>query len=820
MAFSNLPAAPLVPPPVVAPGTPHRGMTEFDLAGSDSGLDWRRILSALLRFKWLIAGFTLVGTVAGVGATRFLKPEYAAQAKIWIDVEGRRGPDRGPAPIRPSQLLDAESWVDLLKSYVVLDQVVRDERLFVDPSSPADAQALEGLRVADQYRPGAYRFTVDRAGQGYTLATADGIELERGTLGDSVGTRYGLQWAPDAGTVAPGRTVEFTLTTLRDAATGLGEALDVRMDMDGNFLRFELRGPYPTRITAIVNAVAQRYVQVYADLKRQKVIELTKILGEQVQHSQENLRNAEAALQRFREETITLPSDRPAAGASVAGAGVAGAGAAGGARDPVFGGFFETQLTREEARRDREALGRLLAQAGDSGLSPEALSVVGSVQQNPELSEALKELTDKQALLRTYRYKYSDEYPPVQRLLGEIATLQRQTIPTLARALAGQLAGKEAELGRRVDADSRSLRQIPARTIEEARLRRDASLAENLYTSLQQKYDEARLAEASTLADVRVLDSAVVPRRPVKNTAPRVILMAFFGSFALAVIGAVLIDRIDPRVRYPDQVSREMGLTILGAVPHVRPGARPTPRNGRRVRPPEDVAVVVEALRGVCLNLVYTHGAASPMLVTITSPGAGDGKSFLAANLGHTFAEAGHRTLLIDGDIRRGVLHRRLGARRRPGLTDFLRGEVPLEAIVQATPYPSFSLIGCGTRAYNAPELLGSQTMSQLVTALRPSYDVILVDSPPLSAGVDPLILGTLTGHLVVVLRTGYSHRDVAAAKLEVLQRLPVRLLGAILNAVPAGAAYRYYSYYLPGYEAVDEEAERTSGGNKQPFVI
>src|SRR5439155_1110894 len=188
--------------------------------------------------------------------------------------------------------------------------------------------------------------------------------------------------------------------------------------------------------------------------------------------------------------------DRPAAGASVAGAGVAGAGAAGGARDPVFGGFFETQLTREEARRDREALGRLLAQAGDSGLSPEALSVVGSVQQNPELSEALKELTDKQALLRTYRYKYSDEYPPV------------------------------------------------------------------------------------------------------KNTAPRVILMAFFGSFALAVMGAVLIDRIDPRVRYPDQVSREMGLTILGAVPHVRPGARPTPRNGRRVRPPEDVAVVVEALRG------------------------------------------------------------------------------------------------------------------------------------------------------------------------------------------------------------------------------
>src|SRR5205823_2938496 len=163
---------------------------------------------------------------------------------------------------------------------------------------------------------------------------ADGVELERGTLGDSVGSRYGLRWVPDASTVAPGRVVEFTLTTLRDAATSLGEGLDARMDQEGSFLRLELRGANPVDITAIVNAVAQRYVTVYADLKRQKLIELTKILGEQLQHSQDNLHGAEAALQRFREETITLPSDRASGGgASVAAA--AGGTVATGARDPV-----------------------------------------------------------------------------------------------------------------------------------------------------------------------------------------------------------------------------------------------------------------------------------------------------------------------------------------------------------------------------------------------------------------------------------------------------------------------------------------------------
>ena len=99
--------------------------------------------------------------------------------------------------------------------------------------------------------------------------------------------------------------------------------------------------------------------------------------------------------------------------------------------------------------------------------------------------------------------------------------------------------------------------------------------------------------------------------------------------------------------------------------------------------------------------------------------------------------------------------------------------------------------------------------MTRLMNELREQFDVILVDSPPLTAGVDPFILGTVTGSLVVVLRTGHSHRDIIGAKLEVLDRLPIRLLGAVLNDVPRGAAYgyyAYYSYYLPGYEAVEEE--------------
>jgi len=598
---------------------PSRSALSADVgfAESEGGLDWNRVLSAVLRFKWLIVAVTVVGTAAGVAATRFLSAAYVAQATIWIDQpDQRNGPDRGP--IRPGQLLQPEAWVDLLKSYVVLDQVVRDQRMFVGSKSPADAAVLERFRVADQYRPGAYRLTVDGTGKRYTLSTEDGIELDRGALGDSIGVRLGFLWAPSAGTIAPGRTIEFSLATLRDSARHLADAIDVRMTENGNLLRMELQGDRPDAITAVVNAITERYVAVAADLKRQRLTELTKILDEQLAAAQKSLQDAEQALQGYRVATITLPSDRSVPQSSPGAVGAAGGQSA---QDPVFGNFFSSQFDRDQAHRDRETLDRVLRQMGDSGLSAEALAVVGSVQQNADLVEALKELNSKQADLRTLRYRYSDQYPPVQRLQEEIATLKRQTIPALARALSGELAARDAELSRRLDTDSRSLRAIPPRAIEEARLRRGVALAENLYTTLQARFEEARLAEASTVPDVRILDHAVVPQRPVRNTAPRVIMLGFVASLGLGLFGAVLLDRIDPRVRYPDQVSREMGLAILGAVPHLRT----LPHAGRhgRGRVPEDVNQVVEALRGVCLNLVYAHGGRAPLLVTVTSPGAG-----------------------------------------------------------------------------------------------------------------------------------------------------------------------------------------------------
>lgn len=762
-------------------------------AAEEHGPDWRRVSSALLRFKWLVLAAVVAGLAAGFGASRMLRPVYRAQANVWIDVPGRSGGDRSAdnrGPIRTAALLEADDWVELLRSYIVLDQVVRDLRLYLGVKRPAERAIFSAFNVTDQFRPGVYRLQASPDGRSYTLSNKDGMELEHGAVGDSIGRRLGLLWQP--ATLPRDHAIEFSLTAPREAASGLGNALDIHMDVNGNFLAIELRGQNPVLTANILNAVTQRYVDVAAQLKREKLTELTKLLEDQLNTAHRNLDDAESALQRFRTRTITLPSEQTP-------------GRSGGSesQDPVRSSFFDMEAERDQLRRDRQAIEGLLP-AGE--LPVDALSAIESVQRAPELSNALKELSDKRAELRTLRYHYSDAYPPLHRLAGQVAQLEEQTIPTLARGLAAQLAARESELGRQANTSSADLRAIPARTIEEVRLRRNADLKEQTYTALQQRFDQARLAAEATVPDVRVLDPAVVPQRPIKNTAPRLLLFGLIAGLALGMVGAVVMDRMDSKVRYPEQVSRELGLPILGVLPHLRT---------------KEPGEVVEALRGLRLNVIHEYGAGAgqPLQFTITSPGPGDGKTFLSSNLALALADGGHRTLLVDADIRRGTLHRRLKMNRQPGLSDYLLGQATADEIVQQTAYPRLSLIGCGTRTQRAPELLDSPEMIALLDRVRGEYDVVLIDSPPLTAGVDPFVLGTLTGSLVVVLRTGHSNRNITGAKLDMLQRLPIRLLGAVLNDVPRGGAYgyyAYYSYYLPGYEAVEEQGSRVSG----PVVV
>jgi succinoglycan biosynthesis transport protein ExoP len=760
--------------------------------------DWGRYVSAMLRRKWLILLAAALGTAAGVVGSRFIDLQYRAEASIWIESAAAR--DANSRPIGSGQLLESYAWVELLRTYTVLDYAVEELKLYLSVESRADDQLFESFALTGgPLAAGDYVLEVDPRGERVRLRSAEGILVDNGVPGDTLGSKLGFVWAPPPTGLRPGQQVRFSVTMPRDAARSLMDRLQTRMDISGNFLRMELTGRNPELITRTVNAVVDRHVQLAAELKKEKLAQKADILYSQLMAAERALRAADDALERFRVNTITLPSERtgPVAGGLEQ------------TRDPVFDRFFELRIERDAMGRERATIQRVLEAAGDSGLSTEALDVIRAVQSSSELTRTLDELTELQATLRTYRLRYTDEHQLVIQTLADVREMEVNTIPALLRNLLVELGSREQALDDRLATASEELREIPPRMINEARLRRDQGVAENLYTMIQSRYEEARLEDASYVPDLRVLDRAVVPRRPLSNQRPRLIMMGFAAGLGLGLVGAVLLDRLDRRVRYPDQITSELGLTLLGIVPRLKSGS-----NGGTGA---DSAAVVEALRGVRLNLVHAYGTAGPLVITITSPGPGDGKSFVSANLALAFAEAGHRTVLIDGDARRGSLHRVLNQARKPGLTDLLSGSVDQEEATQESGFPSLYFVGCGTRTPDAPELMGSAAMTQLVTSLRSRYSVIIIDSPPLGAGVDAFALGTVTGNMVMVLRLGATDRELAEAKLDILDRLPIRVLGAILNDVREGSAYRhyrYYSYYLPGYEHEDE------GGKKERALI
>jgi tyrosine-protein kinase Etk/Wzc len=360
------------------------------------------------------------------------------------------------------------------------------------------------------------------------------------------------------------------------------------------------------------------------------------------------------------------------------------------------------------------------------------------------------------------------------------------------------MGNRDAQIQSQMNNVATELREIPARSIQEGQLQRQVAIADQLYRQLENNYQASKLAEVIQVADMQVLDEPNVPYAPVSDTRRDLFLMIVAAAFGLALALAVLRDRVDPRVQYPDQVTGGMGLNILGAVPALRGG-----RLGSG-----DMALAVEAFRSIQLSLTHAAADGGPIMVTFSSPGASDGKSFVTSNLAIAFADMGHRTLVIDGDVRRGTMHKLLGATHKPGLTDYLGGRTDRKTMIQETRYPLLHFIGCGSRQDGGPKLLGSPAMRNLMRDLRTEYDVILVDSPPLGACVDPMILATLTRNLVLVVRSGSTDRTLAESKLDALDRLPVRVLGAVLNDVTQGGPYRYYSY-VSGYEVIDDAETR-----------
>lgn len=751
-----------------------------------------RYLSALKRYRWVMLAIVLTGTTLAVIGSRFVDLEYTAQSTLWIQQGGGKA-----GPIEQPNVLDMQGYSDLLRSNGVFEPVIHRLRLYVTPEKKRGAavvaQMFKNFDIAEQFATGKFAISIDAAGHQWTLERS-GKVIGQGEVGDSIGANLGWRWVPTPEELGRGRMVRFMLRAPQEVVKEMNQNLKASFGEKSSFISIGLIGTDRDQIAVVVNALCDEFVALAADLKRRNLTMMRALLDSQVVAAQNNLRNSESRLKGFQTNTITGPR---AGGVLPMTPGLT---ATTGAAQAIY---TRLRVELETLRQDREQLEAVLERSKSGDITADAFQTIPAVNGATQLKAAISDLVKAESERSALLFRYTPEHLYVKQNELILTELRTRRIPELAQALVTQLKEQEKDLELRWSAAGAELRQGPAITITEMALTRDYAIDERLYQGLAQSHASAVLAELSAIPDIAVLDRAVTPIKPLSNDRLKIVLMGLGASLGAAIALALLLDQIDRRFRYPEQVSSGLGLAILGAVPAIR-------KSRRGELPQEQAAQVVEAFRTIRLNLAHSYGAAGPVMLTISSPGAGDGKSLVSSNLAVSFAEAGYRTLLIDGDIRRGELHRMFAVDRRPGLLDHLAGQATLEDTIRQTSQRGLSVIPCGTRRYRGPELLGSAAMAELMGVVKTQFDVILVDSPPLGAGIDPFVLGTTTGHIMLVFRSGETDRQMAEAKLRLLDRLPVRVLGAVLNEVQAEGVYRYYTY-LYGYSSDEEPNQLTA---------
>jgi capsular exopolysaccharide synthesis family protein len=742
-------------------------------SGEPEGIPWSQYIDAVKRHWLLVFAVVMAGSVLGYFVSRRVKPVYDAEATVWINTS-RDAAAQTTGPIRQQQLLTSASWLALLRSFSIVDPIVRDLKLNVSYKRPADSVLFRDFEWTPTAKAGAYTLKIDKDGRNYVLSTAKGAVLERGFVGNYIGRAVGLNWLPETRFLDPGRTIEFSVTSPRTVSVFLVNAVRPSMPDDGQFLKIALSGPDPRRAARTVNAWAKQLVSSSGDLKKRHLVEFKRILGDQLALAEGQLRSSENQLERFRQNTITLPS-----GAAASRAGADG--------DPTVANYFQQKAALDDIRSERDALERMIADAKGGPINTQGFAQLPTILANaPQLRAAIDELSLRQSTLRTEQQYLTDANPRIKQLAEAVRVLERETIPRITLGVLNSLKAREPELSSRIAAGSQQLRAIPGRTTEDTRLARQVASSEELYNSLKSRYEQVAIADAQTAPDLSVLDTAVAPVFPSSNDRSRVLLFAVIASIGFALAIALIRDRLDPRFIYPEQATRELGLTIVGTVPKFKAN-----RSGEF-----QLAVMsqaVESFRTLRLALRYDFPGDAPIVLAVSSPGTGDGKSLVASNLGLAFASAGSRTLLIDGDVSHGTLHSTFDIPATPGLVDYLQGHATADSIVRSTASENLFLIPTGSRRNRAPELLVSELMNGLVYSMRSKFDAVIIDSPPLVAGIDAYALGAAASNMLMVLRPGLTDRKLAAAKLEVLDRLPIRILGAVINAVPGGGAYRYY---------------------------
>ncbi len=594
--------------------------------------------------------------------------------------------------------------------------------------------------------------------------------------------------------------IAFGCTPNRYLVEALREKLKLRLNRRQTLfiISYEFNDPFLG--PQIVNVIADLFLKKSLESKRFRTRNLLQSLTEQLQTSKDELEKADNALRRFRERNphIYLTGNLASYNQQMASEAME--------QDQIKKNLDRLEGLQKEVKAVRKTYDRdLVYQEMLSFLQEQRIPGITALSQQYQNALSQKETLVSQ--------NYAIDNPRMVEVNKALRGLQKK-INERALEYQKEQNSRYQKLTQNINVSEQRMRQSPRKEIQLARLQRNREAKAQIYSNLLVRYSEVKVADVSITPDAELLQQAEVPViLPDIKEKLKKLMVYLLGPILGLLLGAGLfigLDFLNHRARSEKDMENILKLPVLSTIPMIET-EKESPEDfnsGRRM----DAKLVTidftpspasEAFRKLRTRLVLDEKKDEPLTLIFTSLMPNEGKSLVIANMAITFAQLKKPTLLIDGDIRRGVLHNSFAIDKKPGLSDILAktDNLTVEAVTGAihkTTIPNLHLMPAGREIPNPTELIMSPRMEELFKQLQNRFHYIIIDTPPLGLIPDAFVFNKFIHSMVVVTR--YAQTDVKKLKKEFAQFEEMRsdIKGVVLNGakLDKGKSYYGYSYY------------------------
>ena len=626
----------------------------------------------------------------------------------------------------------------------------------------------------------------------------------------------------------------------------LKSKIQVESKRETDILTIGYESTSPVEAKLASNAAAEALIKQNKNFARLELTKTREFLGEQLDQISVRLRKSEEDLRLFKlQEGISLLSEET---------------------KKLIEKSSDLEARLQDAQTEmeikREHLNFL---QGERGKQDSLLLNVNSVLTSPLLDELRKQIVEMESRYTSLLTKknYNEDHPELVELKKEIDKTKSKLNSTIRNVLKvkegssdplnyrsdliEQIATARIEynvassrvegLKKAVEDYERRIKLLPDTELALARLERNYQINEKIHSMLVEKYEDAKIAEQAKMGNVRMVEEAIIPKSPIKPKKMMNLMIGIVLGLGLGIGLAVLLHSLDTKIRTLDDMENYVNLPILGTIPQIK-GAdyniddinrQIKKTQGKEKEELEDEKQLVlsklithyspkspisEAYRTLRTNLIARRKNTEPMSLLITSSGPKEGKSTTASNLGITLAQMEARVLIIDLDLRRPMVHNIFGLEKENGVSDIIEDEsMNIDNIIKKTKIENLNVITSGIIPPNPAEIIASDKVDKLLKLLKNKFDYILIDSPPIIAVTDAMILSKKVDHLLVVVSINVTDKDIIKRTKELLNNVDVKITGVVANGVEVQKYYRGYSYYYYYYYHYYDDSKKK---NKQ----